>query len=51
MERFELNLHTNMSKMNGITSVSQYIKKAIEYGMTSIAVTDYELWNRSKYRF
>ena len=43
MERFELNLHTNMSKMNGITSVSQYIKKAIEYGMTSIAVTDYEV--------
>ena len=43
MERVELNLHTQMSKMNGVTPVCDYIKKAIEYKMTSLAITDYEV--------
>ena len=43
MERVELNLHTEMTKMKGFIEVKDYIKKAIEYGMTSLAVTDYEV--------
>lgn len=42
MERVELNLHTDMSKMKGFIEIKHYIKKALEYGMTSIAITDYE---------
>lgn len=41
MERVELHLHTNMSQMDGVTSISGYINKAIEYGMRSIAITDH----------
>lgn len=43
MERVELNLHTNMSKMKGCIEIKDYIKKAIEYKMTSLAITDYEV--------
>lgn len=42
MERVELNLHTNMSKMKGFIDIKDYIKKALEHGMKSIAITDYE---------
>ena len=42
MERVELNLHTDMSKMNGFIEIKDYIKKVLQYGMTSIAITDYE---------
>lgn len=42
MERVELNLHTNMSKIKGFIEIKDYIEKALEYGMTSIAITDYE---------
>lgn len=42
MERVELNLHTDMTKMKGFIEVKDYIKKALEYGITSIAITDYE---------
>lgn len=41
MERVELHLHTKMSKMDGISSISDYCKKAKEMGMRSIAVTDH----------
>ena len=41
MERVELNLHTNMSQMDGVTSIKDYINKAKEYGMTSLAITDH----------
>lgn len=39
MERVELNLHTDMS---GFIEIKDYIKKTLEYGMTSFAITDYE---------
>ena len=41
MERIELHLHTNMSQMNGINSSKDYIKRATEYGMQSLAITDH----------
>ena len=34
MERIELHLHTNMSKMDGVTKCKDYIEKANEYKMT-----------------
>ena len=43
MERIELNLHTNMSQMNGITDIRDYINRAKELGMTSLAITDDEV--------
>ncbi len=42
MERVELSLHTNMTKMRGFIKIKDYIYKALEYGMTAIAITDYE---------
>ncbi len=42
MERVELNLHTDMTKMKGFIEIKEYIKKALEYGMTAIAITDFE---------
>ena len=41
MERVELHIHTKMSQMDGINSCKDYIKKAMEYGMTSLAITDH----------
>ena len=41
IKRVELNLHTNMSHMDGVTSIKDYINKAKEYGMTSLAITDH----------
>lgn len=41
LERVELHLHTNFSCMMGVNKFRDYINRALELGMESIAVTDY----------